>query len=76
MPGCANARHRRYVVSCYSWPGIHPEKCMLVYGRQLQPLLRTLAERGGVGQINPQGKFFERAIARAQLSRWLPEFQG
>jgi alanine dehydrogenase len=76
MPSCADARNRRYVVSCYSWPGIHPEQCMQVYGRQLRPLLRTLAEKGGYQQINPQGNFFERAIARAQLSRWTSELQA
>ena len=28
------------------------------------------AEMGGIENIDPQGRFFERAIARAQLSRW------
>ena len=63
-------RHRRHVVSCYSWPGIYPEECMEVYGRQLQPLLRTLVECGGADGISQTGMFFERALARAQLSRW------
>lgn len=71
LPECVNTRHRRQVVSCYSWPGVHPRACMEVYGRQLQPVLRTLIEKGGLKHINPQGRFFERAIARAQLSRWL-----
>jgi hypothetical protein len=44
---------------------------MEVYGRQLQPILRTLIEKGGVAHLNPAGRFFERAIARAQLSRWV-----
>jgi hypothetical protein len=43
---------------------------MQVYGQQLQPILRTLIDRGGLPNINPDGGFFERAIARAQLSRW------
>ena len=34
------------------------------------PTLRTLIDRGGLPNINPDGGFFERAIARAQLSRW------
>lgn len=70
LPNFVSTRHRRYAVSCYSWPGVHPKECMEVYGRQLQPVLRTLIEKGGVKNINPNGRFFERAIARAQLSRW------
>lgn len=73
LPPCVDARHRRHVVSCYSWPGVHPAPCMEVYGKQLRPIMRTLIERGGVARINPQGRFFERAIARAQLSRWRPD---
>jgi alanine dehydrogenase len=70
VPGCVPTRYRRFCVSCYSWPGVHPEACMEVYGKQLQPILRTLVERGGVQNIRPDGKFFERAISRALLSRW------
>ena len=76
LPDCIDTTHRRHSVSCYSWPGIYPQKCMLVYGRQILPLLRTLIEKGGVAEINPQqGRFFERAIARAMLSRWEGEFE-
>lgn len=75
LPDCIDTTHRRHSVSCYSWPGIYPRKCMLLYGRQILPLLRTLIERGGVENINPQGRFFERAISRAMLSRWKGEFE-
>lgn len=70
VPSCFASTHRRHVVSCYSWPGVHPKACMELYGRQLRPLLRMLLERGGVAHIRPYGRFFERALARAQLSRW------
>ncbi len=70
VPACAAKTHRRHVVSCYSWPGVHPKACMELYGRQLRPLMRMLLERGGVANIRPYGRFFERALARAQLSRW------
>jgi alanine dehydrogenase len=70
IPDCIQTTHRRYTVSCYSWPGIHPKACMQVYGGQLRPIMRTLLERGGYPKINPRGRFFERAIARAMLSRW------
>ena len=70
LPACVNRTHRRHVVSCYSWPGVHPRACMELYGRQLRPLMRMLLERGGIAHIRPYGRFFERALARAQLSRW------
>lgn len=70
IPDCVTTTHRRYAVSCYSWPGIHPRECMEVYGKQLYPLLRTLIEKGGPQGLNPRGNFFERALSRALLSQW------
>ena len=70
LPASVKKEHRRHVVSCYSWPGVYPKDCMEVYGRQLQPIIRVLAERRGVEHISPQGGYFQRAIGRAQLSRW------
>jgi alanine dehydrogenase len=71
MPECVQAKNRRFAVSCYSWPGIHPVECMRVYGRQLRPLLRILIEKGGTQNIDAHGRFFERALSRAMLSRWM-----
>lgn len=68
IPDCASTTHRRFVISCYSWPGIHPRECMKLYGQQLRPLLRTLIEKGGVRNVDPRGGFFERALSRAMLS--------
>lgn len=70
LPPCIATENRRHAVSCYSWPGIHPAECMQLYGQQLQPIMRTLLEKGGISHINPNGRFFERAITRAQLSLW------
>lgn len=70
VPPCIPTTHRRYSVSCYSWPGVHPKECMEGYGHQLRPLLRTLIEKGGTETLNPRGNFFERALCRALLSRW------
>lgn len=70
IPECVDTTHRRFAVSCYSWPGIHPKECMKLYGHQLRPIMRNLIERGGVANISPKGQFFERAISRAMLSRW------
>jgi alanine dehydrogenase len=70
VPPCIPTAHRRYVVSCYSWPGLHPKECMAGYGQQLRPIFHTLIEVGGVANLNPRGRYFERAICRAMLSRW------
>jgi len=70
IPACFSTAHRRYAVSCYSWPGIHPKACMQLYGRQLRPVVRTLLEKYGVENIDPKGRYFERAIGRAMLSRF------
>lgn len=70
VPLCIPTNERRIVVSCYSWPGIYPKECMAVYGKQLAPILHEIAERHGVGNIDPEGSFFQRAIGRARLSNW------
>ena len=70
IPGCIDTTHRRYAVSCYSWPGIHPKMCMNHYGKQIFPLVRRIIDKGGPGNLNPEGTYFERALARAQLSLW------
>lgn len=62
---------RRTVVSCYSWPGIQPLECMNVYGKQLEPVLRALIERG-TDLPSQGGTWVERATARALHRRWLP----
>ncbi|MBN1429268.1 MAG: hypothetical protein JXB07_12915 [Anaerolineae bacterium] len=70
VPDCIDKTHRRMAVSCYSWPGIYPRRCMHIYGQQVRPLLRNIVEAGGLEKIDPQGKYFHRAIARSMLSRW------
>ena len=70
IPDSVSTKNRRHVVSCYSWPGIHPKECMDNYGNQLRPIMRMLIERGGVQNMRPKGMYFERAIARAMLSNW------
>lgn len=67
---CAN---RRTTVSCYSWPGIHPEECMRHYGRQLWPLLERLLARGGVDGLSARGDSLERALHRASVRSWLAD---
>ena len=45
IPDSIPSKHRRTTVTCYSWPGIHPETCMRHYARQLLPLMEVLAEK-------------------------------
>ncbi|MFW5714220.1 MAG: alanine dehydrogenase [Brevefilum sp.] len=70
LPDQVSTIHRRWVASCYSWPGIHPRACMLRYGNQLSPLLRRLARAGGIEGINPSGRYHDRALARGILRFW------
>ncbi len=58
---------RRRVVSCYSWPGVHPRQCMELYGRQLDRLLGPLIERGGIDGLDADAGPSERALLRAAL---------
>jgi alanine dehydrogenase len=60
---------RRRVVSCYSWPGVHPQECMELYGKQMAPLLIALAERGGGAGLRSDGSFEERALIRGRMPR-------
>jgi alanine dehydrogenase len=59
--------HRRTVVSCYSWPGLHPLACMEVYGSQLAPLMETLVRRGGAAGLRADRSVWDRALLRATL---------
>ena len=70
IPAHVDTRERRYAVSCYSWPGVFPKECMEVYGNQLNTILMAILQVDGVQNIDPQGFYFHRAIARAMLSRW------
>jgi len=70
VPESIPSRHRRTAVTCYSWPGVHPEACMQHYARQLEPLLYHLFKKGYEG-ISISGDYFERALYRGTLKAWL-----
>lgn len=70
LPDCIGHQNRRWAISCYSWPGIHPKACMEHYGTQLAPLMQSILEAGGVQNVRSDGSFFDRAVSRAVLSRW------
>ncbi len=66
IPKSIPTENRRKVISCYSWPGIHPESCMRHYGQQLLPLMRILFKKN-YHTLSPDGLYFERALFRARL---------
>ncbi|MBL8095288.1 MAG: hypothetical protein JNL73_14055 [Anaerolineales bacterium] len=70
IPANVPTTHRRTVVSCYSWPGIHPAACMRHYAQQLEPLFEPLIAKGYDG-LSLDGGYFERALCRATLRHWL-----
>ena len=63
------SRQRRAVVSCYSWPGIHPEACMHHYAMQMEPLMNALLAKG-YDKLSLDGDYFERALYRGTLKAW------
>jgi alanine dehydrogenase len=70
IPESIPAKYRRTAVTCYSWPGVHPEACMNHYARQLQPLMYHLFKKGYDG-ISLFGDYFERALYRGTLKAFL-----
>jgi alanine dehydrogenase len=70
VPESIPSKHRRTTVTCYSWPGVHPEACMNHYARQLEPLVYHLFKKGHDG-ISINGDYFERALYRGTLKAWL-----
>jgi alanine dehydrogenase len=70
VPESIPSKHRRTTVTCYSWPGVHPEACMQHYAKQLQPLMYHLFNKGYDG-ISIYGDYFERALYRGTLKAWL-----
>jgi alanine dehydrogenase len=72
VPSSVNSTNRRTTVTCYSWPGVHPESCMQHYGRQIKPFMEILYSKGYEG-LSLEGEYFERALTRATLKYFLEE---
>lgn len=70
VPAAIPSQNRRTTVSCYSWPGVHPEACMTHYAKQLEPLMEVLVNKGYDG-LSLDGTYFERALYRATLKAWM-----
>jgi len=69
VPASIPSKNRRATVSCYSWPGVHPESCMRHYAQQLEPFMEVLFENG-YDNLSLNGSYFERALCRATLKEW------
>jgi alanine dehydrogenase len=72
VPESIPSKNRRTTVTCYSWPGVHPEACMVHYAQQLEPFMEVLFETG-YENLSLNGLYFERALYRATLKAWLQE---
>jgi alanine dehydrogenase len=70
VPHSIPTDNRRTTVTCYSWPGIHPEASMRHYAQQWEPLMEVLVEKGYDG-LSLKGGYFERALYRGTLNAWL-----
>ena len=70
IPQGIPTQERRKTISCYSWPGIHPQDCMRHYAQQLMPFMRTLSKKSYT-EISANGPFFERALYRAKLDTFI-----
>lgn len=65
-----DATHRRLALSCYSWPGIEPLSSMRRYGQQLEPLMDVIFDKPVTTWDPEGGSTIERALARAEVTRW------
>jgi alanine dehydrogenase len=70
LPAAIRTKNRRVALACYSWPGLRPRECMEVYGGQIEPVMRVILERPIDELDGEMGSYYERAVARAEVSRW------
>ncbi len=69
IPDTVLTKHRRKLVSCYSWPGIDPIACLDRYETQLEPFIRLLVLGDSLKEENNP---VSRALARGSYEA----FQG
>jgi alanine dehydrogenase len=70
IPAGIPTDNRRRTVSCYAWPGIHPEACMRHYGQQIRRLMRVLHDKS-YDTLSSDGLYFERALYRARVENFI-----
>ena len=72
VPESVSSINRRTTVTCYSWPGIHPQACMEHYARQLRPFVEVLA-RKSYDDLSLDVGYFERALHWGTLKEWMKQ---
>ena len=70
MPKGVSSINRRTVISCNAWPGIKPEECMDLYGKQLNPILKRILRKDITTFNELSDNYFERAIYRATVDHF------
>jgi alanine dehydrogenase len=70
LEGRVETKNRRVALSCYSWPGLRPRRCMQRYGEQLEPVVELILFKPADAWDALGGSRIERAVARAEVTRW------
>jgi alanine dehydrogenase len=76
QPPSVDTANRRLALSCYAWPGIHPRRCMEVYGSQIEPLMTLVLTTPIESWDERNGPHDMRAAARGALARWRTKVDG
>jgi alanine dehydrogenase len=71
LEGRVETKNRRVALSCYSWPGLRPRLCMQRYGEQLDPVMELILSKPADAWDAADGSRIERAVARAEVTRWV-----
>ena len=62
--------NRRWSLSCYSWPGIHPRSCMELYGAQIERVMDVVLSGPPDRWDTNSSNHMERAVARSEIHTW------
>lgn len=67
IPECLQSHNQRTVVSCNAWPGVKPEACMDLYGKQLIYIVQNLIGYSAGDFDLCNSDYFNRAIYRGTI---------
>ncbi|MFT5871685.1 MAG: alanine dehydrogenase [Clostridium sp.] len=67
VPKCSKSLNKRTVVGCNAWPGVNPEACMDLYGKQLIYIVQNLIQHDAKDFGMYSNDYFNRAIYRASI---------
>ena len=72
QPPSVDTTNRRLALSCYAWPGIHPRRCMEVYGSQIEPLM-TLVLTAPIEAVGRTQRTARHACGRERSARTMAD---